>query len=183
MTVCRGGLFTTWIEWALCEEPVSPACIVLRCQWCSRGPCSALHNFDQLLHSHPPRSIMVLMVFYLMWKWHVIFYGFHNSQAIWPDDHHAQQLLLPHSLTKLGVHWVCAGCNKLAMCRAHLGHTRRHASPWKSRNIRTSFGKKEVQNHKLYFSLQKCAYPFSLLTQRAGWGVFFIFFLFILWNS
>lgn len=55
----------------------------------------------------------------------------------------------------------------------------RNASPWKSRNIKTSFGKKEVQKYKLYFSLQKCAYPFSLLMQRAG-IFFFSYFSFLL---
>lgn len=87
-----------------------------------------------------------------MWKWQVIFYGFHNSQAIWPNDRHAWQQLLLHSLAKLGVtHWVCAGCNKSAMCRARLGHIERNTPPWKRRNIKISFPKRKFKNIHFIF--------------------------------
>lgn len=170
MTVCRGGLFTMWIEWAPREEPVSPGCPAL---CCPQGSWAPSNNSNQLLHGHPTRPITVLMEFYLMmWKWHVIFfYGFHNSQAIWPNDHRAQQELLPHSLTKLGVRWVCAGCNELAMYRAHLGHV---ASPRRSRNTRTSFGKRKFKNRNSKIRI----YPFADAKSRYLFLFFFFFHIF-----
>lgn len=109
MTVCRGSLFTTQIKWALYEEPASPSCTPLCSQQRSWGPHSALPNSDQLSQSCPQRCMTVLMEFYLIWEWLDISSAFHNSQAMWPNDRHAWQQLLLHSLTKLGVHWVCAG--------------------------------------------------------------------------
>lgn len=117
--ICWGDLFTTQIECVLYEGSVFPVCTALSCPWCSWGPHSVLSNSDHL----------DLTEFYLTWKWHIIFCVFHNSQAIWPKDRHAWQYLLLQNLTKLGVHWVCAGCNKPAMCKAHLGHTEQSASP------------------------------------------------------
>lgn len=98
----------TQIEWALYEEPVFPSCTALCSQQCSWGPRSALPNSDQLSQNCPQRCVRVLMDFYLMRD--DISYGFHNSQAMWPKDRHAWQHPLPHSLTKLGVHWVCVDC-------------------------------------------------------------------------
>lgn len=113
MTVCRGSLFVTQTEWALYEEPASPSCTAFcsqQCSWGSSAP-SALPNSTQ----PSQRCVTVLMLFYLMQEWCDISYGFHNSQAMWPNDHHTWQQLLLHSLTKLGVHWVCAGCKNCNM--------------------------------------------------------------------
>lgn len=117
MTVCRGSLFMTQIEQALYEEPASSSCTALcsqQCSWGSSAP-SGLLNSDQLSQ----RCVTVLMELYLMQEWCDISYGFHNSQAMWPNNCHAWQQLLLHSLTKLGVHWVgvywvcvhCKTCN------------------------------------------------------------------------
>lgn len=86
----------------------------------------------------------------LMREWLGICYGFHNSQAMWPKDRHAWQQLLLHSLTKLGVHWVCVGfrtCNVQCTFRIH----------WIkciSLERQTSFGKKKFKNTNSNFSLR-----------------------------
>lgn len=92
-----------------------------------------------------------LAEFYLVWKWHIIFCVFHNSQAIWPNDRHAWQYLLLQSLTKLGVYWVCAGCNKLATCKAHLGHIEQSASPWEEQKDQDKLGKRKFKNINSFF--------------------------------
>lgn len=88
------------------------------------------------------------------------FYGFQNSQALWPDDRHAPQQLLLHSLTKLGVHWVCAGRNRLAMCKAHLGHIREMHLLGKAETSRQALGKRKFKNINSIFPSKNVHIPF-----------------------
>lgn len=168
----------TQIEWALYEEPVFPSCTALCSQQCSWGPCSALPHSDQLSQNCPQRCVRVLMDFYLMRD--DISYGFHNSQAMWPKDHHAWQHLLLHSLTKLGVHWVCVDCKTCnVQCRFRT-HWVKCISLERQKHQEKLWEKKFKNTHS-NFSLQKPAHSFSLLIQ----GFFFalVFFYFILWTT
>lgn len=44
---------------------------------------------------------------------------------------------------------MCAGCNKLAMCRAHLGHIEQSASPWQKQKHHNKLWEKEDQKYIL----------------------------------
>lgn len=115
---------------------------------------------DQLSQNCPQRCVRVLMDFYLMRD--DISYGFHNSQAMWPKDHHAWQHLLLHSLTKLGVHWVCVDCKTCnVQCRFRT-HWVKCISLERQKHQEKLWEKKFKNTHS-NFSLQKPAHSFSLL--------------------